>query len=136
MWKPGGILDRARPYRGIDEFSVVETGARWSLTLRPDEPVFAGHYPGNPILPGIYTLESLQQGVEHFYALAGKRAVLRKVKSMRFLAPFVPRDRMEVSIVADSDASGEALVSAIILRNGQKAAAAKLTFMLEELPTC
>jgi 3-hydroxyacyl-[acyl-carrier-protein] dehydratase len=128
--------DRAKPFQGIDAFEPGEKGAQWTLRLRADEPVFEGHYPGNPILPGIYTLESVQQGIERLYAGRGRRVTMTRVKSMRFLAPFAPGDLMRVQAQVEERPGGEVLASASILRNGDKAAQAKIYFRIEDDQAC
>lgn len=136
------LPQRASPFQGIDAFEPGANGANgacWTLRLREDEPVFEGHYPGNPILPGIYTLESVQQGIERLFAARGQRAVITGVKSMRFLAPFAPGDLMRVEAVVEAvaEAVGDrVLASASILRNGEKAASAKIYFRIDREQTC
>ena len=42
------------PFLFIDKIiEITETGARAALTIRPDFSFFEGHYPGNPIMPGV-----------------------------------------------------------------------------------
>lgn len=123
--------ERARPFAGVEDFEVTAGGAQWTLPLRADEPVFQGHYPGNPILPGIYTMESLMQGVETYFARQGRLARLKSVGNMRFQAPLLPglRARIEARMELD-EAAGEVLVRATILRGERKAASAKFVFTL------
>jgi 3-hydroxyacyl-[acyl-carrier-protein] dehydratase len=45
---------------GIDRFEAGATcTSRWRV--EEDEPVLAGHFPGDPVLPGVYLLEHLAQ---------------------------------------------------------------------------
>jgi len=50
------------PFLFVDR--IVELSAtriKTSKDIRPDEPVFAGHYPGQPIMPGALICESIFQ---------------------------------------------------------------------------
>jgi 3-hydroxyacyl-[acyl-carrier-protein] dehydratase len=50
------------PFLFVDR--IVELSAtriKTSKEIRPDEPVFAGHYPGQPIMPGALICESIFQ---------------------------------------------------------------------------
>ncbi len=50
------------PFLFVDR--IVELGAtkiKTSKEIKPDEPVFAGHYPGQPIMPGALICESIFQ---------------------------------------------------------------------------
>jgi len=50
------------PFLFVDR--IVELSAtriKTSKDIRPDEPVFAGHYPGQPIMPGTLICESIFQ---------------------------------------------------------------------------
>lgn len=50
------------PFLFIDEIvEITETGATTRRTIRADEPQFEGHYPGNPIMPGVLLCEAVFQ---------------------------------------------------------------------------
>lgn len=125
--------NRARPFQGIDSWKQTEQGAQFLYTVDGNDPVFEGHYPGNPILPGIYTLESITQGIECFFeATHSLKARLLKVSSMRFKAPLQPGHQVTFDAKFDATiVNGESLVKVDVQRDGVKAASAKLVFLLE-----
>jgi 3-hydroxyacyl-[acyl-carrier-protein] dehydratase len=50
------------PFLFVDEVvSINENGIEARRQVRPDEPHFEGHYPGNPIMPGVLLCESIFQ---------------------------------------------------------------------------
>lgn len=69
-----------------------------SLTVEPNHPVFSGHFPGRPIVPGVLLLDrALRQiGAQTGLALAG-------IPAAKFLSPAVPGDTLELEYeVAES----------------------------------
>jgi 3-hydroxyacyl-[acyl-carrier-protein] dehydratase len=61
-------------------------------TFREDEPFFAGHFPGHPIVPGVLLLEGLAQTMA-YYALVHQSApdvLLLGVERARFRAIVEP----------------------------------------------
>lgn len=132
-------LDRAKPFRALDldTLHISPDGAEWTLELREDEPVFKGHYPGNPILPGIYQLEAIIQGVDAYCANLNIDVRLHKVKNMRFLSPLVPRNIMKLALKIDADLfSEEVRVNAVIWCGAVKTASAKLLFLILKEEQC
>ena len=63
--KPEEVLARIpqrEPFRFIDEIvSVNEDGIEASYTWRPDADFYRGHFPGNPVTPGVLLIESMAQ---------------------------------------------------------------------------
>jgi 3-hydroxyacyl-[acyl-carrier-protein] dehydratase len=53
-----------------------------SIILNPDHPVFKGHFPGNPILPGVCTLQIAKELLEK---LTGMELMLLKANSIKYL---------------------------------------------------
>lgn len=56
------LLPQQRPFRFIDRLlEVDETHAISEYTYRPDELFFAGHFPGDPVTPGVILIETMAQ---------------------------------------------------------------------------
>ena len=64
----------------------------WSLP--PDHPVFRGHFPGNPLVPGVMLLEWVLDEVAH--ALSRAPSALR-IREAKFFTPLAPAQLAELS---------------------------------------
>lgn len=67
-----------------------------SITIEPTEPVFAGHYPGFPIFPGVCVVECVHRGALASAPVPGLALVA--VESARFLGPVLPGDRLDAEL--------------------------------------
>jgi len=78
---------------------LAADGAKWraaaSALITGDEPVFAGHYPGFPIFPGVCVLECVTRGAE---LTAPEPGVLRGIESARFLGAVFPGDELDIAM--------------------------------------
>jgi 3-hydroxyacyl-[acyl-carrier-protein] dehydratase len=56
------IVPQQRPFRFIDRLvSIGEEGATGEYTFRADESFYAGHFPGDPVTPGVILIETMCQ---------------------------------------------------------------------------
>ncbi len=56
------IIPQQKPFRFIDRLiSLSDTGAVGEYTFRPDEFFYEGHFPGNPVTPGVILIETMCQ---------------------------------------------------------------------------
>lgn len=95
------------PYPLLDRVLELEPGVRavGSKLVSANEPYFAGHFPGVPVVPGVLLCEALAQLGAQVAAPDGGLA-LGGVHRARFRRPVVPGDalRLEVTAVADAPA--------------------------------
>ncbi len=62
-------------------------------TVPVDHPAFAGHFPGNPILPGVVLLDMALQAIA---ISAGTRLDACEIGAVKFLHPVHPGDQLEI----------------------------------------
>lgn len=102
------IIPHRYPFLLVDKIVELEPGKRAvgikNVTI--NEPFFQGHFPGNPIMPGVLMVEALAQvaGVTmlSLEEYQGKLGVFTGIDEVRFKRQVVPGDtlRMEVEILA------------------------------------
>lgn len=96
------------PFLFIDKIlNVSDSGAEASLTVKPEFPFFEGHYPGNPIMPGVLLCESVfQTGAVFLADLLEEESltdesvtpVLTRIRDARFKRMVLPGDKVEISV--------------------------------------
>lgn len=67
-----------------------------TMAVRADEPVFAGHYPGFPIFPGVCIIEHVRRGALATVPDRDHRSEwdLAEIAGARFLSPVFPGDKL------------------------------------------
>ena len=73
------------------------------VRVPPDSPWFRGHFPGEPILPGIALIAMVHETVCH---VRGGRPAVRGLKRVRFKQIVRPGDVLEISVSFEPDAPG------------------------------
>lgn len=64
----------------------------------PDSPWFSGHFPGEPILPGIALIHIVEQTIAQEAAGRGILLKLCALKRVKFMQPVRPGDALSISI--------------------------------------
>jgi 3-hydroxyacyl-[acyl-carrier-protein] dehydratase len=88
------------PFLFVDEIvSVMDDAIEARRALRADEPYFAGHYPGNPIMPGVLLCEAVVQAgtilmSQKLKESPGKLPLLTRVQGARFKKMVRPGDTL------------------------------------------
>lgn len=61
-------------------------------------PALPGHFPGNPVVPGVVLLDRIAAAIER-----AQGARLAKIASVKFLAPLRPEENAELCVTRDGD---------------------------------
>ena len=94
-------LPHREPFIFVDALVVhtpgVEAVAR--KTFAVDDPMFRGHFPGNPIVPGVILTEALAQtaGIACAVPGSGRSLRLSAIKGMKFFGAVRPGEPIELT---------------------------------------
>ena len=130
------ILPHRQPFLLIDTVEELEPGVRAVATKNVtfNEPYFAGHFPGNPVMPGVLIVEALAQtgavAILSQPEWKGKTAYFAEIDKARFKQKVVPGDvlTLETEIIKIKGPIG--IGKAVARVNGKLACSAELTFAI------
>jgi len=95
------LIPHRFPFLFIDECEILEKGKKGvaSRVFKDDELFFKGHFPGNPIVPGVIIVEALAQtaGVivsESLTEYVEKSVLFMSVNKAKFRKPVIPNDKI------------------------------------------
>ncbi len=85
-------LPHREPFIFVDEVVELRPGeqAICRKTFPPEEPFFRGHFPGDPLVPGVLLTEALAQTAGLAAGQEGRKFHLSAIKGMKFLRPVRP----------------------------------------------
>src|SRR3954447_18513994 len=94
-------LPHRPPFVFVKELVRSEPGrsAECRTSFGPDEPFFAGHFPGNPLVPGVILTEALAQtagiaAASGYAENARPLFLLSAIRAMKFLRAVRPGERI------------------------------------------
>ena len=133
------ILPHRTPFLLIDRIDEMEPGKRAVGTkcVSFNEPYFAGHFPGMPVMPGVLIMEALAQ-VGAVALLSeeenkGKVAFFGGIDNARFKDKVVPGDvlRLEVEIIRKKGPVGYGMAKAYKQDSKKPCARAELMLVVQ-----
>ncbi len=132
------ILPHRYPFLLVDKIVEFEEGKsiKGIKNVTANEPQFTGHFPGNPIMPGVLICEALAQlGAVMLLSMPenrGKLGVFTGINNFKFRRQVVPGDTMllEAELIQYRHSMGKANVKATV--DGQVAAMGEISFAVVE----
>ncbi len=130
------IIPHRQPFLLIDTVEELEPGKRAvaKKCVSYNEPYFGGHFPGEPVMPGVLIIEALAQtGAVAMLALEenkGKTAYFAGITSAKFKQKVTPGDvlLLETEIIRQKGPLGVGKATATV--DGKTVCVAELTFAI------
>lgn len=130
------IIPQREPFLMIDEVEEYVPGesAVAYKNVNESEWYFKGHFPGNPIMPGVLICESLAQtGAVAILSMEenkGKNALFGGLDKVKFKKMVVPGDRLKLEVKIIKKKGPIGVGEALATVDGKVAAKGELTFAL------
>ncbi|GAE87247.1 3-hydroxyacyl-ACP dehydratase FabZ [Acetivibrio straminisolvens] len=130
------IIPHRYPFLLIDKIIEVEPGKKavGIKNVTVNEPFFQGHFPGNPIMPGVLIVEALAQTACVAGLMVeenkGKLGVFTGIESMKFRRQVVPGDTLKLEAEFLTFKLGMGKVKVLATVDGQVAAEGQIKFAM------
>jgi 3-hydroxyacyl-[acyl-carrier-protein] dehydratase len=131
---------RLEYFQMVDRITALDIpGKRITVSAQvPDHsPVFEGHFPGHPILPGVLMIETMAQ-TGGWLVLATMRLekmpFLMQVEKAKMRAFVEPGAAMEIEARLEHEGSGYAVIAGTIRSGGKKVAEADIRYGVVPFP--
>ena len=127
-------------FQMIDRIPSVDLDAKVlnATSVVPDEsPVFEGHFPGHPLVPGVLMIETMAQasGILIMHTIDFEKIpLLASVKEGKLRNFVGPKTELEIRAQIEHEGSGFAVTKAEIRAEGKRIANAQLTFTVMPFP--
>ncbi|MCC5805340.1 MAG: bifunctional UDP-3-O-[3-hydroxymyristoyl] N-acetylglucosamine deacetylase/3-hydroxyacyl-ACP dehydratase [Opitutales bacterium] len=135
------MLPHAYPFVMIDRVTKIvsdtELFAIKNVTI--NEPFFVGHYPGNPVMPGVLQIESIAQAAGILMLrqvdAEGKVALFMSADRVKFRRAVVPGDRLDIHVkLTKVRGKRIAVCEGVCTVEGQLACSGELMFTIMDIP--
>ncbi|MDB4285707.1 3-hydroxyacyl-ACP dehydratase [bacterium] len=80
--------------------SLHEVDGKWLATIKlnPDHPIFEGHFPGTPVVPGVTMMQMTREVAE---VILKQKLNIREVQNIKFMSVVDPLVHKEVDMELD-----------------------------------
>ena len=100
----------------INNLQVVGTTVNAELVLNAGHSIYEGHFPGQPVTPGVCMMQMIKELIETVLKINTK---LNRVNEMKFLRMIIPgeNNHVQAQLKYDIEAGGAIMVTAALLRD-------------------
>ena len=132
------IIPHRPPMLLVDQVRELVPGERCVSTfyVDPAREIFKGHFPGDPVLPGVYTVEATAQTADilllSLERYRGKTPLFLGIDRVTFLQKIMPGDTIEIraSIVKERREKAIATCAAEVFCRDKLAAKTEVTLAM------
>lgn len=132
---------RLEYFQMLDGVDAIDRDGAWIVArarVPSVSPVFEGHFPGHPLMPGVLLLETMAQASGYLLLALNdfsRMPFFASAKEANFRAFVSPGDELVIEAKRIHDGSGYAVTEAQIARAGKRVCDARLTFRTVVFPS-
>lgn len=111
------VIPHRDPMLLVDTVEELEPGTSAVTTfyVNPDREIFKGHFPDDPVFPGVYSVECMAQAVDIAMMCApryaGKTPLFLGINHVRFKKKILPGDTLESHVTLISERAEKGIVT-------------------------
>lgn len=135
------LIPHRPPFLWIDRVQELEPGVRCVAVkfIDPASPIFAGHFPAKPILPGVLLIEAMAQTAGVMLGSAAPQdavkgldgvALLAAVNRFKFLKPVMPGQELRIETTKLTEVGQMALIGGMVWVGADMVANGELSVVL------
>ncbi len=135
------ILPHRHPFLLVDKVIELEPKARILAVKQVtiNEPFFAGHFPGAPVMPGVLQIEALAQAgailiLREFEDRESKIPFFSTIEYAKFRRPVVPGDTLMLEVTALRVGTKVQKMKGVASVDGQVTAEAEILSIIADRP--
>ena len=98
----------------IMAFDAAADGFKATAALHASHPVYEGHFPGRPVVPGVFTLALVRECASR---AAGRALEYAEIRECKFLSALLPCEGLQVTL--DFSFPGGQNLSGTVRRGGE-----------------
>jgi 3-hydroxyacyl-[acyl-carrier-protein] dehydratase len=122
----------------IVDMDIDARRVRTECTVPKESPIFEGHFPNYPLMPGVLLIECMAQTTGWLVCALGRFSAmpfLAGVKEGKFRNLVFPGDTLQFDGTVVHEGSGYAMAECTGRRDGAKVCDAQLTFRIRPFPS-
>ena len=131
------LIPHRPPFLFVDTCEIIEKGKVGIAfkTFNDDEYFFEGHFPDNPIVPGVIIIEALAQtaGIvvsENLKEHQEKSVLFMSISKAKFRKPILPNNRIKLEVKFINSVKNVYKFSGIVKKDDQKLCEAEFSAMI------
>ena len=130
------IIPHRPPFLLIDRIEEIIEGEKIVAVknVTMNEPFFVGHYPGEPVMPGVLIVEAMAQAgavaILSMNEFKGKTPYFGAIDKAKFRKKVVPGDTLRLEVTFTKLRGNAGIGKGVAYVDGKKVAEAELTFMI------
>lgn len=101
----GKLTVRSLREFALSQLASDDTPVQFSHEVPVDHPVFAGHFPGQPLVPGALLVSEVLEALRRVPAMAARLGPHPTLAAVKFLSPVRPGARIEIALQPETGAA-------------------------------